>query len=86
MSDPIFAHMSHTTAGADEMTTLELPAHVADGVTDRLPYTDFEDEAAYVTFVLEEVLASVDNGTETNYDAVDSEEVESRLESLGYMS
>lgn len=78
--------MSHTATVTDETTTLELPAHVVEGVSARLAHTDFEDEAAYVTFVLEEVLASVDDGEETNYDAVDREEVESRLESLGYMS
>lgn len=78
--------MSHSASVADETTTLELPAHVVEGVQERLPHTDFEDEAAYVAFVLEEVLASVDDDAETNYDAVDREEVESRLESLGYMS
>lgn len=78
--------MSNAATIADETTTLELPAHVVDDVEQRLPATDFEDASAYVTFVLEEVLASVDDGADTNYDDVDREEVESRLESLGYMS
>lgn len=65
---------------------VELPAALIDDIKQRLAYTDFDDVNAYVTFVLEEVLAAVADEEDANYDAVDREEVENRLESLGYLS
>lgn len=75
------------SAGADglDVTAVELPAALVDDIEERLEYTHFDDTSAYVTFVLQEVLAAVAD-EDPDYDAVDREEVESRLESLGYLS
>lgn len=69
-----------------DVVTVELPAGLAAEVEQRLPRTDFDDVDAYVTFVVEEVLATVADGETANYDDVERSEVESRLESLGYLS
>lgn len=76
--------MADTTT--ENVATVELPIALADEIEQRLRYTDFDDVDAYVTFVMEEVLAAVEDEDDANYDAVDQEEVESRLESLGYLS
>ncbi|GGN98142.1 MULTISPECIES: hypothetical protein [Haloarcula] len=77
--------MPRSDVPAESVTRVELPTALVDDVEQRLQYTDFEDASAYVEFVVEEVLASVSDGEDASYDAVDREEVESRLESLGYM-
>lgn len=70
----------------EKSVSVELPAPLVENIEQRLAHTDFDDVNAYITFVLTEVLAAVADGEDTNYDAVDREEVESRLESLGYLS
>lgn len=71
-----------------ESTTVsvDLPATVVEDIERRLPRTDFDDVNTYVAFVLEEVLAAAGDADDANYDDVDREEVERRLESLGYLS
>lgn len=61
-----------------------LPSDVVDGVERRLPRTEFDSVGAYVAFVMEEVLAHVDREDE-GVSTVSQEEVEARLESLGYL-
>ncbi|QLG49346.1 hypothetical protein [Natrinema halophilum] len=78
--------MSRSDVAPENVTRVELPSSLVDDVEQRVAYTDFDDASEYVTFVLEEVLAAVSEGDERNYDAVDQDEVESRLESLGYLS
>ncbi|WP_254521440.1 hypothetical protein [Natrinema caseinilyticum] len=78
--------MSHSDIATEDVATVELPSSLVDDVEQRLAYTDFEDASAYIEFVVEEVLAAVSDGEDANYDAVDQDEVESRLESLGYLS
>jgi hypothetical protein len=64
---------------------VSLPAHVLDRVDDRLPRTNFDTSDEYVTYVLEEVLARVEDASDDEYESVDEREVENRLKSLGYM-
>lgn len=66
--------------------TVELPARIVDRVGARLPRTEFDSEAEYITFVLEEVLYHVEEETEDDdYEEVDEDEVKDRLKSLGYL-
>ncbi|WP_254531893.1 hypothetical protein [Natrinema gelatinilyticum] len=78
--------MSYSDVTTEDIATVELPSSLVDDVEQRLAYTDFEDASAYIEFVVEEVLAAVSDDESVNYDAVDQDEVESRLESLGYLS
>lgn len=72
----------------EETTSVELPERVVSRVESRLPRTRFDDTGAYVTYVLEEVLARVEEDTDGAVDAgeeIDEREVQERLESLGYL-
>ena len=64
---------------------VSIPTRLIDRVERRLPRTEFEDPDAYVAFVLEEVLAFVEEDAEGEIETADREEVETRLESLGYL-
>lgn len=54
-------------------------------VEERLPRTEFDDTDAYVTYVLEEVLARVEDSSDEKPSEGDREELETRLKSLGYL-
>jgi len=64
---------------------IALPDRLVSRVEKRLPRTDFDSPEAYVSYVLEEVLAQVESEAGEGYEQVDSGEVEERLESLGYL-
>ena len=67
--------------------SVELPERIVERVGDRLPRTEFEDEAEYITYVMEEVLYRVEQETEDDdFEAVDEDEVKDRLKSLGYLN
>jgi hypothetical protein len=64
---------------------LAVPDRLVNRVEQRLPRTDFEEPEAYVTYALEEVLSQVESEADDNYEQVDGDEVEERLQSLGYL-
>ncbi|QSW97915.1 hypothetical protein [Haloterrigena alkaliphila] len=66
-------------------TTISVPASVYERVERRLERSEFETADEYATFVLEEVLARVEDETDEAASSVDQEEVETRLEALGYL-
>lgn len=71
----------------EETESVELPSRIVSRVDDRLPRTEFDSSAEYITFVMEEVLYRVEQETEDDdFEAVDEEEVEDRLKSLGYLN
>lgn len=69
----------------EEVTAVEIPEYLADRIEARVPKTDFESIGEYITFVMEEVLASVEAAETEDFEAVDEAEVERRLKSLGYL-
>lgn len=70
----------------EETQSIELPQRIVSRVEDRLPYTEFDSSAEYITFVLEEVLYRVEQETEDDdREPVDEAEVKERLKSLGYL-
>lgn len=73
---------------AIEETTrsVALPERVVERVERRLPRTEWDDSAAYITYVLEEVLYRIEAETEDDdFESVDEDEVKDRLKSLGYL-
>lgn len=76
---------SNVPRGDNETREVTLPAALLDRIEARLPRSDFETADEYVGFVVREVLAHVEADSDTDYDAIDDSEVESRLESLGYL-
>lgn len=71
----------------EETQSLELPQRIVERVEDRLPRTEWDTPAEYITFVLEEVLYHVEQETEDDeFEPVDEAEVRDRLKSLGYLN
>ena len=72
---------------ADQTEAVELPTRIVERVEQRLPRTEFDSSAEYITYVMEEVLYRVEQETEDddNFEAVDEDEVKDRLKSLGYL-
>jgi hypothetical protein len=70
----------------EETEPVELPTRIVQRVEDRLPRTEWDDPAEYVTFVLEEVLYRVEEATaDDDFEEIDQDEVRDRLKSLGYL-
>jgi len=70
----------------EETEPVELPTRIVQRVEDRLPRTEWDDPAEYVTFVLEEVLYRVEEETaDDDFEEIDQDEVRDRLKSLGYL-
>lgn len=65
---------------------VELPSETVSRVEARLDRSEFDTVDGYVTFVVREVLARVEDATDAeNVETVDKREVETRLEALGYL-
>lgn len=77
--------VEHRLEAAGGYRTVSLPADVVDRVEDRVPHSGFDSVDAYVTYVLEEVLARAESHESDQSATVDEEEVEERLRSLGYL-
>ena len=71
---------------AEQTEAVELPSRIVERVEDRLPRTEFDSSAEYITYVMEEVLYRVEQETEDDdFEEVDEDEVRDRLKSLGYL-
>ncbi|UTF54057.1 hypothetical protein [Natronosalvus rutilus] len=76
----------HAALERDERESITLPSGLVSRIEARLPRSDFDSADEYVAFVMREVLTSVEAETETDdYEGAAQEEVEARLESLGYL-
>lgn len=95
MSDPSDPDGATSDPDAEDRTAVALGDSVYDRVSERVDRSDFESVAHYVEFTMAEVLARVEDdrptdgpGTAGGSDERDpggaDDEVESRLESLGY--
>ena len=65
--------------------TVTIRPELYERIEDRLKRSPFDTVDEYVTFVLEEVLVRVEESTPDDEAVVDRNEVESRLEALGYL-
>ncbi|AUV82521.1 CopG family transcriptional regulator [Salinigranum rubrum] len=69
------------------MKTVEIDDSIYEKIEDRIAQNRFDGVDEYVEFILAEVIFSAleqDDGADTR-ERIDKEEVESRLESLGYI-
>jgi hypothetical protein len=67
--------------------SVELPDRIVSRVEGRLPRTEWDTPAEYITYVMEEVLYRVEEETEDDdFEPVDEAEVKDRLKSLGYLN
>lgn len=96
MSDGSDAAESPAENADTDTRNVAIRASIHERVASRVEGTDFEDPAEYIEFTLEEVLARVENEEgasatsssdplDRENDEEENEEVESRLESLGYL-
>jgi hypothetical protein len=70
----------------EETRSLQIPERIVERVEDRLPRTEWDEPEEYITYVMEEVLYRVEKETEDeDFEAIDEQEVEDRLKSLGYL-
>ncbi|WP_246988353.1 hypothetical protein [Halorientalis marina] len=70
-----------------ELESVDIPSDVLARIEDRVGHTEFDDANEYIIYVLEEVLHTVAQETDTATDAdVDEQQVEERLKSLGYLN
>ena len=71
----------------ESVRAVELPERIVARVESRLPRTEWESPAEYITYVLEEVIYRVEEETaDDDFEPVDEAEVKERLKSLGYLN
>ncbi len=64
---------------------VKIPDDVYEKIEQRLKETEFESVDEYVTFVLREVLASLEEEEEQVFSEEEEEKVKERLRALGYL-
>jgi Arc/MetJ-type ribon-helix-helix transcriptional regulator len=72
---------------SQSLRRIELSDELVSRIEDRIQYTEFETPSEYIEHILEEVLYHVETtSVEENREAVDEDEVQERLKSLGYLN
>ena len=68
-----------------DMISVEIPVEVYKKIENRIKDTEFTTVSEYVTFVLEEVLESLEEDEEGVFSKEDEEKIKERLRALGYL-
>ena len=70
-----------------EYTTVSIPKILADKIKERMKGTGFPSVSAYVTYVLRQVLSSIEEEEKTKeaFTKEEEEKVKQRLRDLGYI-
>lgn len=66
-------------------TTISIPTPLAEKIKKRIEGTGFTNVSSYVTYVLREVLAGMEEETDEAFTKEDEERVKERLRALGYL-
>jgi Arc/MetJ-type ribon-helix-helix transcriptional regulator len=66
-------------------TTVSLPKPLVQKIKERIEGTGFNSVSSYVTYVLREVIANMDDEEEEAFSEEDEEKVKERLRALGYL-
>ena len=66
-------------------TTISIPTPLADKIKKRIEGTGFTSLSSYVTYVLREVISSIEEEQEEAFSKEDEEKVKERLRALGYL-
>ena len=66
-------------------TTVSLPKPLVQKIKERIEGTGFNSVSSYVTYVLREVIANLDEEEEEAFSEEDEEKVKERLRALGYL-
>jgi Arc/MetJ-type ribon-helix-helix transcriptional regulator len=68
-----------------KFTTISIPTPLAFKIKKRIKGTGFTSLSSYVTYVLREVLAGIEEESEDAFSKEDEERVKDRLRALGYL-
>jgi Arc/MetJ-type ribon-helix-helix transcriptional regulator len=68
-----------------KFTTISIPTPLAEKIKKRIKGTGFTSLSSYVTYVLREVLAGMEEESEKAFSKEDEERVKDRLRALGYL-
>jgi Arc/MetJ-type ribon-helix-helix transcriptional regulator len=68
-----------------KFTTISIPTPLAEKIKKRIKGTGFTSLSSYVTYVLREVLAGLEEESEEAFSKEDEERVKDRLRALGYL-
>jgi Arc/MetJ-type ribon-helix-helix transcriptional regulator len=68
-----------------KFTTISIPTPLADKIKKRIKGTGFTSLSSYVTYVLREVLAGIEEESDDAFSKEDEERVKERLRALGYL-
>ena len=68
-----------------KFTTISIPTPLADKIKKRIHGTGFHSLSSYVTYVLREVIAGIEEDSEEVFTKEDEEKVKDRLRALGYI-
>ncbi|MEA2053860.1 MAG: CopG family transcriptional regulator [Candidatus Thermoplasmatota archaeon] len=66
-------------------TTVSIPTPLVEKIKERIKGTGFTSVSGYVTYVLREVIANMDDDEEEAFSKEDEEKVKERLRALGYL-
>jgi Arc/MetJ-type ribon-helix-helix transcriptional regulator len=66
-------------------TTISIPTPLAEKIKKRIKGTGFHSLSSYVTYVLREVIAGIEEEKEEVFTKDDEEKVKERLRALGYL-
>lgn len=69
----------------EEFVEIKIPKGLYDRIKERIEETGFESVDEYVTYVLREVLASLEEEEEEVFSEEEEEKVKERLRALGYL-
>jgi Arc/MetJ-type ribon-helix-helix transcriptional regulator len=73
-------------ADREQPREVEIPERIMQRVDRRVSRARFSSSSEYITFVLEEVLAQLDEiETDRTSEEIDDDEIEQRLTALGYL-
>ncbi len=67
------------------MPTITIPDSLYKKIEKRVKETDFDSVSDYIVYVLEEVLASLEQEKEQAFSKKEEEKVKERLKALGYL-
>jgi Arc/MetJ-type ribon-helix-helix transcriptional regulator len=68
-----------------KFTTISIPTPLAEKIKKRIEGTGFTSLSSYVTYVLREVLAGMEEESDDAFSKEDEERVKDRLRALGYL-
>jgi Arc/MetJ-type ribon-helix-helix transcriptional regulator len=70
---------------AEQMVEIKIPKSLYDKIKERIEDTGFDSVDDYVTYVLREVLANLEEEEEEVFSEEEEEKVKERLRALGYL-